>query len=315
VSYQPGSNPHPGGGNPYGFAHPAGDAYPSGWPKQYPTGWPDRPPRGKKPRGFDPNDKTASDPGRFHWGDVLALVVYVGGFILGGMLLIFTIPGVTEFGAQAYGREPVSFNEVLAEPQMPGWFLMYSNVVLYIITGIILLAVSWRPFLYSFRWFSTWWPIKVLLLPVIWLGTLMLTSFLLVVSGQEADISANQEAVQEAAGESSLLVSILILGLVGPYVEEYIFRHILIGKLSRWIPTWITVPISILAFTMLHFIGDPDTSFASVLPYLSMAIAFTTVYLLSKKSFAYVWLSHAFNNVVSVLVMEMQFAEGAVALI
>ena len=103
--------------------------------------------------------------------------------------------------------------------------------------------------------------------------------------------------------------------VVGPYVEEYIFRHILIGKLSRWIPTWITVPISILAFTMLHFIGDPDTSFASVLPYLSMAIAFTTVYLLSKKSFAYVWLSHAFNNVVSVLVMEMQFAEGAVALI
>src|SRR5690625_5914143 len=118
----------------------------------------------------------------------------------------------------------------------------------------------------------------------------MLTSFLLVVSGQEADISAMQEAVQEAAGDSSLLVSILILGLVGPYVEEYIFRHILIGKLSRWIPVWITNPISILAFTMLHFIGDPDPSFVTVVPYVSMAIALRAVYLISKKSFAYVWI-------------------------
>ena len=307
MSYPPSS-----GATPYG--NPTDSPYPTGWPNQYPTGWPQQPPRGTKKgrRGHNANDKTASNPGRFHWGDALALLVYVGGFMLGGMLLVFTIPGVTEFGAQAYGYDPMSFNDVLAGPEMPAWFLMYSNVVLYGITGIILLAVSWRPFIQSFRWFATWWWVKVLLLPVIWLATLMLTSFLLIVSGQDGDISANQEAVQEAAGESSLLVSILILGLVGPFVEEYIFRHILIGKLSRWIPTWVTVPISIIAFTLLHFIGDPNMSFASVLPYLSMAVAFTAVYLISKKSFAYAWLSHAFNNVMSVLLMELQFMETAV---
>lgn len=256
------------------------------------------------------HDKTASNPGKFHWGDLFALIVYVGGFIFGALLLVFSIPGVTEFGAQAYGHEPMSFNEVLAGP-MPGWFLMYSNVVLYGITGIIMLAVSWRPFLNSFRWFASWWWVKVLLLPVIWLATLALTSFLLVISGQEGDMSANQEAVEQAAGESSLLVSILIMGLVGPFVEEYIFRHVLIGKLSRWIPTWVTAPVSIIAFTLLHFIGDPNMSFASVLPYVSMALAFTAVYLISKKSFAYAWLSHAFNNVVSIVLLHLTTTETA----
>lgn len=304
MSYPPGRNPS---GNQY-------SPYPTGWPSQYPTGWPQQAtpagPRGR--RGRKAHDDTASDPGRLHWGDAFALLVYIGGFMLGGMMLVFTIPGVTEFGAQAYGQEPVSFEEIFSGTEVPGWFLMYSNTVLYGITGIILLAVSWRPFIQSFRWFATWWWLKILLLPVIWLATLMLTSVVLVLSGQDAEISANQEVVQEAAGESSLLVSILILGLVGPFVEEYIFRHVLIGKLGRWIPTWVTVPISIIAFTLLHFIGDPNMSFVTVLPYLSMAIAFTAVYLLSKKSFAYAWLSHAFNNVMSVLLMELQFMEAAV---
>lgn len=299
------------GDTPYTSANSS--AYPSGWPGQYPSGWPKGAPGPRKrPRGSRAaKDKTASDPGRFHWGDLFGLIVYIGGFMLGGMLLVFSIPGVTEFGAQAYGYDAMSFQDVLSAAEMPAWFLMYSNVVLYGITGIVLLAVSWRPFIRSFRWFATWWWVKALLLPVIWFGTLMLTLLLLMLSGQESDISANQEAVQEAAGESSLLVSILILGLVGPFVEEYIFRHLLIGKLSRWVPVWITVPISIVAFTMLHFIGDPNTSFVTVLPYMSMAIAFSAVYVVSKKSFAYAWLSHAFNNVMSVVLMELQFLETA----
>jgi hypothetical protein len=304
VSYPP----NPGTNNPYGspYGPPTNNPYPSGWPGQYPSGWPAAPGNPKR-SGQKAPDKTASNPGRLHWGDILSLVVYIGGFLLGGLMLVFMIPGVTEFGAQAYGYEPVSFDEIVAGGEVPAWFLMYSNVVLYSITGIVLIAASWRPFLASFRWFATWWWVKALLIPVVWLATLILTSLLLVLSGQDPDVSANQETVQEAAGESSLWVSILILGLVGPYVEEYIFRHILIGKLSRWIPVWITTPISILAFTMLHFIGDPDPSFVTVVPYLSMAIAFSAVYLISKKSFAYVWISHAFNNVVSVLVMEFGF--------
>lgn len=286
-------------------------SYPTGWPEKYPTGWPSGP-RGKNRGGARTTDVTASQPGKLHWGDAFGLLVYLGGFVLGGLLLVFAIPGVTEFGARAFGHDPMTFDQVLSAPEMPPWFLMYSNVVLYGLVGIILLAVSWRPFVQSFRWFATWWWVKLLLLPVIWLTTLMLTMVMLLVSGQEPDVSANQEAVQAAAAESSLLMSILILGLVGPFVEEYIFRHILIGKLGRWIPTWVTVPVSIIAFTMLHFIADPNTSIASVLPYMSMAIAFTAVYLLSKKSFAYAWLSHAFNNVMAVLMMELQFADAAV---
>lgn len=291
--------------------NPPQNPYPTGWPGQYPTGWPKPPPGTKRRRGQASDDPTASDPGKFHWGDLLGLIVYTGGFLFGGMLLVFAIPGVTEFGADMYGYDPMSFQEVLSADQVPAWFLMYSNVVLYGIAGVVLLAVSWRAFARSFRWFRTWWWLKVLLLPVIWLATLMFTGLVLMASGQEPDISANQQAVQEAAGESSLWMSILILGLVGPFVEEYIFRHILIGKLSRYISVWITVPISIIAFTLLHFISDPETTFASMVPYLSMAIAFTAVYLLSKKSFAYAWLSHAFNNVMSVLVMELQFTEMA----
>ncbi|MDN6171824.1 MAG: CPBP family intramembrane metalloprotease [Yaniella sp.] len=284
-------------------------SYPTGWPGQHPnSGWPQPQRRGKASHAAE---KTASNPGKFHWGDLFALIVYIGGFVLGAMLLVFSIPGVTEFGAQAYGHDPMSFDEVLSQNPMPGWFLMYSNVVLYGITGIIMLAVSWRPFVQSFRWFASWWWVKVLLLPVIWLATLMLTSLFMVLSGQDPDVSANQEAVEQAAGESSLIISILVMGLLGPFVEEYIFRHLLIGKLSRWIPTWVTAPVSIIAFTLLHFIGDTNMSIASVLPYVSMAIAFTAVYLLSKKSFAYAWLSPAFNNVVSVVLLHVTTMETA----
>src|SRR5699024_10068711 len=162
----------------------------------------------------------------------------------------------------------------------------YSNVVLYGITGIILLAVSWRPFIRSFRWFATWWWVKVLLLPVIWFGTLMLTLLLLMLSGQESDISANQEAVQEAAGESSLLDSILILGAGRPFGAACISRLLPSGTLGRWVSVSVTVPIATVAFTKLHFIGSPNTSFVAVLPYMSMVIAFGAVYLVSKKSFA-----------------------------
>src|SRR5699024_11474211 len=101
------------------------------------------------------------------------------------MLLVFSIPGVTEFGAQAYGHEPMSFQEVLNQNPMPGWFLMDSNVVLYGITGIIMLLVSWRPFVQSFRWFASWWGVKVLVLPVIWCACLLLTSARLMVSRQD----------------------------------------------------------------------------------------------------------------------------------
>src|SRR5699024_6694294 len=163
----------------------------------------------------------------------------------------------------------MSFNDVLAEEPMPSWFLMYSNVVLYSITGIIMLAISWRPFIYSLRWFATWWWVKVLLLPVVWLGTLLLTTLLLVISGHESTVSATKSSVDVSVGEFLLLVSIFILGLVCPFVESYIFRPLLIGNFSHWIPSWITAPFSFISFALLHFFCDPNTSWASVLPYIS----------------------------------------------
>src|SRR5699024_3817263 len=80
VSYPPTPQPSPA------------NAYPTGWPTgrgsnnaPYPTGWPGAPKGTEKPSDTA-KTKTASDPGRFHWGDALGLVVYIGGFLLGGML-------------------------------------------------------------------------------------------------------------------------------------------------------------------------------------------------------------------------------------
>src|SRR5699024_9082545 len=158
------------------------------------TKWPKYHKRAGGPRR---GDKTASDPGKPHWGDAFGLLVYVGGFVFCRLLVVCSIPGVSGFRGQAYGYPPIRFHDVVAEEPIPSWFLMYSNVVLYSITGIIMLAISWRPFIYSLRWFATWWWVKVLLLPVVWLGTLLLTTLLLVISGHESSVSANQEAVEQ----------------------------------------------------------------------------------------------------------------------
>jgi len=95
-------------------------------------------------------------------------------------------------------------------------------------------------------------------------------------------------------------------------VEEYFFRHLLIGKLSRYINIWICGVISIITFPLLHFIPAivamlfspgtaTDLTLVSVIPYVVMGSIFTLAYILTGRSLIYAWLIHAFNNVMALV--------------
>ena len=89
-----------------------------------------------------------------------------------------------------------------------------------------------------------------------------------------------------------------------PLVEEIFYRHILIGKLSAYAPTWAVASTSVLLFAYMHCHQWQD-----MIAYLPISIVLTLVYVFSRKSVAYSWMFHALNNSIMVaLIFAMQGA-------
>ena len=104
------------------------------------------------------------------------------------------------------------------------------------------------------------------------------------------------------------LVFSFIIALAGPLIEEVFFRHILIGRLSAYAPTWLVAAISCLLFTLMHCHGWQE-----IPSYLPLALALTLAYVCSGKNLAYSWLVHALNNsiIVGLVVLSSAPATGA----
>ena len=89
-----------------------------------------------------------------------------------------------------------------------------------------------------------------------------------------------------------------------PLVEEMFYRHILIGKLSAYAPTWLVASISAALFAYMH-----SHQWQDFFSYLPLSIVLTLVYVFSRKSVAYSWMFHALNNSIMVaLIFAMQGA-------
>lgn len=114
--------------------------------------------------------------------------------------------------------------------------------------------------------------------------------------------TANQNIVNEAIYSLPIL-SFFSVVIMGPMVEELIFRKLLIGELSKKIPTPIAVIISILLFSFVH------TWFSiEILIYIPIALAITFIYFKMGKNFMASYIYHVMWNLLS-FTISMNFIE------
>jgi len=261
-----------------GMSHP---------PQPSPQPWVQAPPP-RRPR--HPEAKL----GGFSVMDWVTFAVYVG--------LMFVLP----FGLVVFlGDAPAPAQAELDAPSTQ-WANFILNLAMYAIVFVLVLVSLGRELWRSFRSYL-WYPwAKYLGVPGGWLATIIVSAALVAVyaaaTGQSMDAlaeSQNQEAADALIAAIPFPLMALMLVIMGPLVEEFVFRHLLIGKLSRWVNKWLLVAVSSVAFMSLHFIGKEWPTLGTAAPYLVMGLSFGTAYVLSGKSIAYSWSVHAFSNLIA----------------
>ena len=186
------------------------------------------------------------------------------------------------------------------------WNLTAINLAVDTVFLIIVLALFSREFFPAFSYLRTRPFVKVLLLFGLWiLVVIVQAATRIALYGIKPPIAENQQQVINAIFDGGTgLVFCFFVAIGVPMVEEIFYRHILIGKLSVYAPTWLVASISAALFAYMH-----SHQWQDFFSYLPISIVLTLVYVFSGKSVAYSWLFHALNNTIMVgLMFAMQGA-------
>ena len=186
------------------------------------------------------------------------------------------------------------------------WSLTAINLAAYTVFLIIVLAFFAREFFPAFSYLRTHPFVKILLLVGLWIPVVIVQAATrIALYGLNPPIPENQQAVINAIFDGGTgLVFCFFVAIGVPMVEEVFYRHILIGKLSVYAPTWLVASISAALFAYMH-----SHQWQDFFSYLPISIVLTLVYVFSGKSVAYSWLFHALNNTIMVgLMFAMQGA-------
>ena len=186
------------------------------------------------------------------------------------------------------------------------WNLTAINLAVDTVFLIIVLALFSREFFPAFTYLRTHPFLKILLLFGLWiLVVIVQAATRIALYGLNPPIADNQQAVINAIFDGGTgLVFCFFVAIGVPMVEEIFYRHILIGKLSAYAPTWLVASISAALFAYMHCHQWQD-----FFTYLPLSIVLTLVYVMSGKNVAYSWLFHALNN--SIMVGLMFAMQGA----
>ena len=186
------------------------------------------------------------------------------------------------------------------------WNLTAINLAIYAVLLIVVLAFFAREFFAAFSYLRTRPFLKIPLLFGLWiLVVIVQAATRIALYGLNPPVPDNQQAVINAIFDGGTgLVFCFFVTIGVPMVEEIFYRHILIGKLSAYAPTWLVASISAALFAYMHCHQWQD-----FLTYLPISIVLTLVYVMSGKNVAYSWLFHALNNTMMVgLMFAMQGA-------
>lgn len=108
--------------------------------------------------------------------------------------------------------------------------------------------------------------------------------------------TSNETSMVEQATAVPFIWTVLTIAIAGPLLEELIFRHILIGRLSKYINVYVASIFSVLLFSIAH-----TSQLNEIFVYLPGSIIFTIAYLVSKKSIIYPIIIHMILNFLSCL--------------
>lgn len=186
------------------------------------------------------------------------------------------------------------------------WNLTAINLAVDTVFLIIVLALFSREFFPAFSYLRTRPFLKILLLFGLWiLVVIVQAATRIALYGINPPIADNQQAVINAIFDGGTgLVFCFFVAIGVPMVEEIFYRHILIGKLSAYAPTWLVASISAALFAYMH-----SHQWQDFFTYLPISIVLTLAYVKSGKNVAYSWLFHALNN--SIMVGLMFAMQGA----
>ena len=179
------------------------------------------------------------------------------------------------------------------------WSLTAINIGLDTILLIMALAFFGREFFPAFTYLRTRPVRKIAILFGLWfLVTAIQAASRIALYGHNQPIAENQQQVMNALNDGALgIIFTFFVGIGVPVIEEIFFRHILIGKLSAYAPTWLVASISAALFAYMH-----SHQWQDFLMYLPLSIVLTLVYVKSGKNVAYSWLFHALNNSIMLIV-------------
>lgn len=180
------------------------------------------------------------------------------------------------------------------------WNLTAINLAIDTVLLIVVLAFFAREFFSAFSYLRTHPFLKILLLFGLWiLVVIVQAATRIALYGPNPPVADNQQAVINAIFDGGTgLIFCFFVAIGVPMVEEIFYRHILIGKLSAYAPTWLVASISAALFAYMH-----SHQWQDFFSYLPISIAVTLVYVKSGKNVAYSWLFHALNNTIMVGLM------------
>ena len=179
------------------------------------------------------------------------------------------------------------------------WSLTAINIGLDTILLIMALAFFGRELFPAFTYLRTRPVRKITILFGVWfLVTAIQAASRIALYGHNQPIAENQQQVMNILNDGALgLVFTFFVGIGVPVIEEMFFRHILIGKLSAYAPTWLVASISAALFAYMH-----SHQWQDFFMYLPLSIVLTLVYVKSGKNVAYSWMFHALNNSIMLIV-------------
>ncbi|MGJ3189317.1 lysostaphin resistance A-like protein [Paenarthrobacter sp. FR1] len=176
------------------------------------------------------------------------------------------------------------------------------NAVFYVGVGIFALASAWRVAGRDLKILGTrpWFTLGMVPLAIVVM--LILTAILVAAFGT-AQSSENQLGIQGLLQQVPAWLMVPLLVVLGPFVEEYLFRHLLIGKLSRYVNIWICCVISVVVFASIHVIGREGLVLSALAPYLGMAVVLVGVYVWTGKNLMFSYFVHAAKNLMAVVLI------------
>ncbi|MCQ1945761.1 MULTISPECIES: CPBP family intramembrane glutamic endopeptidase [unclassified Arthrobacter] len=176
------------------------------------------------------------------------------------------------------------------------------NLAFYGVAGLLAFLAA-RPYVVRETKILATRPVLSLsLIPAGVLVMLIVTMIGALLSGQ-VETAVNQEAVEGFVGSVSPWLVVPLLVVLAPFVEEYIFRHLLIGKLSRYWNLWGCCILSVLLFASIHIVGKESLTLPVLMPYLAMGATLVGIYVWAGNNFMLSYGVHAAKNLLGVILL------------